>query len=149
MSTLKHIEQKDLPYTAEQMYALVADVARYKEFVPWCIASRINKRDGDDTFYADLVIGYKLIRERFSSKVMLEENKQITIEYLKGPLQHLQNHWRFIPDPDGGCTIDFNVEFEFKNKALQGLAQVFFQEVVKRMTNAFEARAEEVYGKVP
>lgn len=144
---LKHIEQKKLPYSAAQMYALVADVANYKHFVPWCIASRVNRWEGDAIFYADLVIGYKMIRERFSSKVMLTESEHISIEYLHGPLQHLQNHWRFIPEPDGGCTIDFKVEFEFKNSVLQGLAQVFFQEVVKRMVSAFEARANELYGE--
>jgi coenzyme Q-binding protein COQ10 len=143
---LSHIEQKTLSYTPQQMFDLVADVARYKEFLPWCVGSRINSRDSDDVFYADLIVGYKMIRERFSSKVVLENSNHITIEYLRGPLKHLTNHWRFSEAEDGGCVIDFSVEFEFQNKMLQGLAQVFFQEVITRMVGAFEARAHDVYG---
>lgn len=148
---LQHIEQKNLPYTPEQMFELVAQVDRYSEFAPWCIASRINDWDGDNKFFADLIVGYKMIRERFASKVYLERPKvdqegRIFIEYLRGPLRHLKNHWRFIRENDGSCTIDFSVEFEFKNNMLQGLAQVFFQQVVQRMVGAFEARAQELYG---
>ncbi len=143
---LTHIEQKTLPYTAQQMYDLVAAVDLYRDFLPWCVASRINKREGDYIFYADLVVGYKMIRERFSSKVMLEEGRSIHIEYLKGPLKHLKNQWRFTDTNDGSCIIDFSVQFEFENKALQGLAQVFFKEVIHRMVGAFEARASEIYG---
>jgi len=143
---LRHIEQKHLPYTPEQMFDLVADVARYQEFAPWCIASRINRRESDSVFYADLIVGYKLFRERFSSKVVLEKPNSIHIEYLKGPLKNLRNHWKFIRQPDGSCLIDFSVEFEFSNVALQTLANMFFNEVVKRMVGAFEARAQQLYG---
>lgn len=148
---LTHIEQKRLPYTPEQMFALVAAVDKYDEFTPWCVASRINKRESDSVFYADLVVGYKMFRERFSSKVMLEnptetEPGRIHIEYLRGPLKHLTNQWRFIREPDGSCLIDFSVEFEFSNIALQSLAKVFFEEVIKRMVGAFEERAQDVYG---
>lgn len=151
MATKKHIEQKQLPYTPEQMFALVAAVDRYKEFAPWCVASRINRWEGDDVFYADLVVGYKLLRERFTSKVHLraptdDRAGKITIEYLKGPLKQLQNTWVFSSDGQGGCIIDFSVEFEFSNSMLQGIAQVFFQEIVKRMVGAFEARAQDLYG---
>lgn len=143
---LKHIEQKKLPYTAEQMFDLVADVASYQEFAPWCVASRINKRESADVFYADLVVGYKMFRERFTSKVVLDRPHRIHIEYLKGPLKNLRNNWEFRPAPDGGCIIDFSVEFEFGNVALQALANMFFNEVVKRMVGAFEARAKQLYG---
>lgn len=143
---LKHIEQKHLPYTPEQMFDLVADVARYQEFAPWCVASRINRREGDDVFYADLIVGYKLFRERFTSKVMLDRPDHIHIEYLKGPLKNLKNNWRFIRQPDNSCVIDFSVEFEFSNMALQTLAGLFFNEVVKRMVGAFEERAQALYG---
>jgi len=146
MATLTHIEQKILPYTAQQMFDLVAAVDKYKEFAPWCVASRINTRESDEVFYAELVVGYKLIRERFSSKVILDEPNSIHIEYLHGPLKHLKNHWQFRDVQDGACEIDFSVEFEFKNKALQGLAQVFFKEVIHRMVAAFEGRARDVYG---
>ncbi len=143
---LTHVEQKQLPYSAEQMFALVAAVDKYDEFLPWCIKSRINKREeGGEVFYADLIVGYKLLREKFSSRVVLEDNL-IYIEYLKGPLQNLKNKWVFTDKEDGGCIIDFEVEFEFRNKALQSLATLFFNEVVKRMTDAFEGRANQVYG---
>ena len=144
---LSHIEQKILPYTPQQMFDLVADVGSYKEFLPWCVGGRVNKRDSDSVFYADLIVGYKMIRERFSSKVILEHPDHITIEYLRGPLKHLTNHWRFSDAENGGCVIDFSVEFEFENKMLQGLAKVFFQEVIIRMVGAFEARANDVYGQ--
>jgi coenzyme Q-binding protein COQ10 len=143
---LKHIEQKLLPYTPEQMFALVADVDSYDQFVPWCIASRINKRESASVFYADLVVGYKLFRERFSSKVIIDAPNEITIEYLKGPLKNLKNRWQFIRQPDNACLIDFSVEFEFSNIALQKLANMFFNEVVKRMVGAFEERAVNLYG---
>ena len=143
---LKHIEQRQIPYTPELMFDLVADVGRYQEFLPWCIASRINRRESDGVFYADLVVGYKMFRERFSSKVVAERPHVIQIEYLKGPLKNLKNRWQFIRQPDGTCLIDFSVEFEFSNVALQTLANMFFNEVVKRMVGAFETRAEQLYG---
>lgn len=142
---LSHIEQKTLPYSARQMYDLVADVGSYKEFLPWCAGSRINKIESESVFYADLIVGYKMIRERFSSKVILEDGAHIYIEYLRGPLKHLKNHWRFTDQGDGSCVVDFSVEFEFENRALQGLAKLFFHEVVSRMVGAFEARARELY----
>lgn len=149
---LTHIERKTLPYTPEQMFGLVADVGRYSEFAPWCIASRINSRESGSVFYADLIVGYKLFRERFSSKVMIEPPAgdtpgRIEIEYLKGPLKHLKNHWLFIREEDGSCTVDFSVEFEFKNSILQGIAKVFFNEVIRRMVGAFEMRAQALYGR--
>lgn len=142
-----HAEKRNLPYTPEQLYNLVADVARYPEFLPWCIASRITKREGDDIFYADLVIGYKLVREKFGSKVTLNEPNHIHVEYLSGPMKYLSNHWKFIAEKDGSCTIDFFVDFEFKNKILQNLIGVFFNEVVQRMVGAFETRARDLYGE--
>ncbi|MEM8833280.1 MAG: type II toxin-antitoxin system RatA family toxin [Pseudomonadota bacterium] len=143
---LSHFEQKKLPYTRAQMFDLVAAVDKYKEFAPWCVASRINKWEGDDVFFADLVVGYKVFREKFSSKVILDRPNEISIEYQQGPLKNLTNHWIFKDDEDGGCIIDFSVEFEFSNPALQALANLFFTEVVKRMIAAFEKRAEEIYG---
>lgn len=143
---LKHIEQKHLPYTPEQMFDLVADVARYHEFLPWCVASRINRRESETVFYADLVVGYKLFRERFTSKVVLDRPNNIHIEYMKGPLKNLKNNWAFIRQADGSCIIDFSVEFEFTNVALQALANMFFNEVVRRMVSAFEERAKVLYG---
>ena len=142
---LSHIEQKHMPYSAEQMFDLVADVANYKEFCPWCVGSRINSHETDDIFYADLVVGYKMFRERFTSKVILDRPRRIHIEYLKGPLKNLKNNWEFAPLEDGSCVIDFSVEFEFSNIALQAFSRMFFNEVVRRMVGAFEKRAEELY----
>ncbi len=140
-----HAEKRKMPYTQEQLFGLVADVAKYPEFLPWCISSRINRREGN-VFYADLSIGYKLIRERFGSKVTLNEPGHIHVEYLSGPMKYLSNHWNFIEEDDGTCTIDFFVDFEFKNRVLQNLIGVFFNEVVQRMVGSFEARAKELYG---
>lgn len=142
---LQHIEQRHLPYTPEQMFTLVADVGRYQEFAPWCIASRVGRHESDSVFYADLVVGYKMFRERFSSKVVLHQPDEIYIEYLKGPLKNLKNRWKFLRQPDNSCVIDFSVEFEFSNIALQALANMFFNEVVKRMVAAFEERASVLY----
>lgn len=143
---LKHLEQRHLPYTPEQMFDLVADVEQYSQFLPWCMASRVTRRDSDAIFYADLVVGYKVFREKFSSKVVLDRPHEISIEYLKGPLKNLRNRWQFIRQPDDSCLIDFSVEFEFSNGALQALANMFFNEVVKRMVGAFETRAQELHG---
>ena len=139
-----HAEQRRLPYTAEQLFDLVSDVQKYPEFLPWCISSRITKHEGN-VFYADLVIGYKMVREKFGSKVTLDRPNHIHVEYLKGPMKHLSNHWRFIPEADGTCTIDFYVDFEFRNPILHGLISVFFNEAVRRMVSAFEARAQDLY----
>lgn len=151
MAIKRHIEQKHLPYTPEQMFILVAGVDKYKEFAPWCIASRIKEWESDNVFYADLVVGYKVFRERFTSKVFIQPPEgevagEIYIEYLRGPLKQLKNKWKFTRSHDGSCIIDFNVEFEFTNSVLQGIAQVFFQEIVRRMVSAFESRAKEIYG---
>lgn len=142
-----HAEQRNLPYSAEQLFKLVAEVEKYPQFLPWCIASRITKRESD-VFYADLIIGYKMVRERFGSKVTLKP-LHIHVEYLDGPMKHLSNHWRFIEEPDGSCTIDFFVDFEFKNKVFQNLMEVFFDKAVKKMVSAFEDRAKELYGSSP
>lgn len=145
MST--HAEKRLLPYTPDQLYALVADVERYPEFLPWCLAARINRREAD-TIWADLIIGFKMIRERFTSRVKLSpEDRRIDVAYTDGPFKYLNNHWIFDPRPDDKCEIDFYVDFEFKNRMLQGLMHVLFDEAVRRMVNAFEARAKALYGQ--
>tara|TARA_R110001592_G_scaffold16881_5_gene71441 strand:- start:1687 stop:2139 length:453 start_codon:yes stop_codon:yes gene_type:complete len=141
-----HAEQRNLPYTPEQLFDLVADVKRYPEFLPWCLSSRITSTEGDSVIYADLVIGYKMVREKFGSKVTLNSPDHIHVEYLSGPMKYLSNHWKFIQEDDGSCTIDFFVDFEFKNRILQNLIGVFFNEVVRRMVGAFEDRAKKLYG---
>ena len=140
-----HAERRTLPYTPEQLFTLVAEVDKYPEFLPWCIASRITYRE-DDIFYADLIIGYKMVREKFGSKVTALKPDHIHVEYLEGPMKYLSNHWRFIPEPDGSTTIDFFVDFEFKNKFFQNLMEVFFDKAVRKMVQAFEERAKKLYG---
>lgn len=140
-----HAEKRQLPYTPGQMFDLVAGVDKYPQFLPWCLASRITGREGD-VFYADLVIGYKMVREKFTSRVTALRPDHVHVEYLSGPMKHLSNHWRFIGNADGTCTIDFYVDFEFKNPFFQNLMGLFFEKAVKKMVAAFEARAKELYG---
>lgn len=139
-----HAEQRVLPYTPEQLFELVADVARYPEFLPWCVASRIRSRDGD-VFFADLVIGFKMVRERFTSKVTLSRPGRVDVTYTEGPFKHLNNHWIFKPHPQG-TEIDFYVDFEFRSKLLQTMIGALFNEAVKLMVGAFEKRARQLYG---
>jgi coenzyme Q-binding protein COQ10 len=141
-----HAEKRVLPYTPEQMYDLVADIEKYPEFLPWCLAARIRKRDGN-VVYADLIIGFKMIRERFTSRVKLDRpNLRIDVAYAEGPFRYLNNHWQFEPLPNGHCRIDFYVDFEFRSAILQKLIGVLFNEAVKRMVHAFENRARKLYG---
>lgn len=141
-----HAEKKTLPHTPDQLFDLVADVERYPEFLPWCLDCRITERESENVFFADLVIGYKIFREKFVSRVHLTPKKSIRVEYVNGPLKYLSNEWDFIDNGDGTCTIDFFVDFEFKNPFFQKVMGVFFNEVVRRMVGAFEERALEIYG---
>jgi coenzyme Q-binding protein COQ10 len=140
-----HAEQRHLPYTPEQLFDLVSRVERYPEFLPWCKASRITRREGD-VFWADLVIAFKVFRERFTSKVTLIPKQGVDVEYINGPFRYLNNHWRFLPAEDGGCIVDFYVDFEFRSKMLQSLIGLLFNEAVQRMVAAFETRAAQLYG---
>jgi coenzyme Q-binding protein COQ10 len=140
-----HAEERHLSYTQEQLFTLVAGVDRYPEFLPWCSAARITRRDGD-VFFADLVVRFKMFSERFTSKVTLHPNYQVDVEYIEGPFRYLNNHWHFIPQPDGSCVIDFYVDFEFRSRLLQKMIGLLFHEAVSRMVNAFEARARVLYG---
>jgi coenzyme Q-binding protein COQ10 len=142
-----HAEKRFLPYRAEEMFALVAGVDRYPEFLPWCKAARITRREGN-VFYADLVVAFKVFRERFSSKVTLHNKSLIDVEYINGPFHYLNNHWKFDSAP-GGCIVDFYVDFEFKSKILQNLIGLLFNEAVQRMVAAFEARAHQLYQPLP
>ncbi|KJS44223.1 MAG: cyclase [Rhodospirillaceae bacterium BRH_c57] len=141
-----HAEKRALPYSPEEMFRLVAEVERYPEFLPWCLASRIRKREGA-VFWADLVIGFKMVRERFTSRVELNEPaRRIDVSYSEGPFKYLNNHWIFDPDGNGGTVIDFYVDFEFRNRVLQKIMGALFGEAVSRMVAAFEKRAHELYG---
>jgi coenzyme Q-binding protein COQ10 len=140
-----HAEKRHLPYRPEQLYDLVAGVDKYPEFLPWCKAARITRREGD-VFYADLVIAFKVFRERFQSKVTLHPKYLIDVEYIQGPFRYLNNHWKFETAPDGHCVVDFYVDFEFHSRILQNLIGLLFNEAVSRMVAAFEARAHRLYG---
>ncbi|AML52712.1 MULTISPECIES: type II toxin-antitoxin system RatA family toxin [Falsihalocynthiibacter] len=144
-----HQETRILPYSAEQMYDLVADVAKYPEFLPWCSGARIRSVtpiDGGDEVLADLVISFKVFRERFGSRVRLfPAQSLIETEYLDGPFKYLKSHWKFRDIDAGGCEVEFYVDFEFKNIILQKLIGVVFNEAMHRIVRAFEIRAKYLY----
>jgi coenzyme Q-binding protein COQ10 len=145
----KHSENRTLPYSAQQMYDLVADVARYPEFLPWCAAARINSRVADgasEVMDAELVISFKVFREKFGSRVTLwPDAHKIDTQYLDGPFRYMQSNWAF-EDTETGCDVAFFVDFEFRNIILQKLIGVVFNEAMHRIVRAFEARANALYG---
>ena len=146
-----HSERRVLPYSAQQMYDLVADVESYPKFLPWNAAARIRSRrplpEGGELMEADLVISFKVFRERFGSRVTLwPAEKRIDTEYLDGPFRYLKSWWRFSDLPEGGSEVEFFVDFEFRNAILQKIIGVVFNEAMDRIVRAFERRAEELYG---
>lgn len=144
-----HSETKRLPYTPQQMYDLVADVASYPEFLPWCAAARIrsHRQDGPaEVLEADLVISFKVFRERFGSRVTLwPDDERIDTEYLDGPFKYLKSNWSFA-EAEGGTNVSFYVDFEFRNAILQSVIGLVFNEAMQRVVRAFERRAQELYG---
>ena len=143
-----HAEKRTMPYSAQQMYDLVVDVGSYPEFLPWCAAARIRKITPSENLVimdADLVIAFKVFRERFGSRVTMDaENTLIIVEYLDGPFKYLKNNWKFTEN-ETGCEVDFYVDFEFKSKILQTLIGVVFAEAMRRIVGAFEKRAQALY----
>ena len=141
-----HAEKRKLPFTPEQMFDLVADVEKYPQFLPWCVATRIKSRQKDGVT-ADMVIGYKVFRERFTSVARFDRAAmRIDVEYKEGPFKYLNNHWLFEPDGKAGCAIDFYVDFEFRSQLLEKAITAVFNEAVRRMVSAFEKRAQALYG---
>ena len=141
----RHSETRRLPYTPEQMFDLVADVKRYQEFLPWVAATRICS-DSDTAMVADLVVGFRSLKETFTSRVNKHRPNDITIDYVEGPLKHLHNTWKFTPDGQGGTRIDFCVDFAFRSRIFEALAGQMFDRALRRMIGAFEERAHELYG---
>ena len=146
----RHAETRHLAWSQSQMFDLVADIGRYDEFLPWVQAMRIRERQAN-VVTADMVVGFKMVRERFTSRVTLDRPHRVHVDYISGPLKYLKNDWVFRPTADstvlaGGCEIDFSVDFEFNNRVFERLAGMFFHEAFKRMVTAFEARAAAVYG---
>lgn len=147
----KHSETRQMPYSAQQMFDLIADVGSYPKFLPWCAGARIRARKqvaATEVIDADLVISFKVFREQFGSRVTLyPDDSKIDVEYLDGPFRYLNNHWGFTALPDGGCEVDFFVDFEFKSAMLQAVIGVVFNEAMRRIVRAFEARADDLYGR--
>lgn len=143
-----HAECRVVPYTPDQVFDLVADVERYPEFLPWCVAARIRQRPAPNIIVADLVIGYKMFRERFTSHVEFDRPDRIDVKYYEGPFRYLNNHWKLEPSDTGGCVIDFYVDFEFRSRMLQKVIKTLFNEAVKRMVSAFDKRAAALYDPV-
>ena len=140
----RHNETRRLPYTPEQMFDLVADVARYPEFLPWVSAIRV-RSNTDTQVVADMIVGFKGLRETFTSKVDKDRPNRIHVEYLDGPLKYLRNDWIFRPDANG-CAVDFTVDFAFKNRVFEMLAGQVFGSALRKMIGAFEDRAAVLYG---
>lgn len=141
----RHSETRSLAFSPEQMFDLVADVSRYPEFLPWVSAARVSD-DEAGGLKADLVIGFGGFKERFTSRVRKERPGRLMVEYVDGPLKFLTNEWTFAPDRSGGCTLGFRVEFAFRSRLLQAVANRFFDRALRHMIAAFEARAEYLYG---
>ena len=141
----RHSEKRNLPYSPEQLFDLVADVKRYQEFLPWVAATRI-RSDSETLMIADLVVGFKSLKETFASRVTKERPRKITVEYIEGPLKYLKNDWGFEPDGKGGTDISFCVDFAFKSRIFESLAGQMFDRALRRMIAAFEERAHQLYG---
>ncbi|MEO0062822.1 MAG: Ribosome association toxin RatA [Pseudomonadota bacterium] len=138
-------ETRRLPFTAEQMFDLVADVSRYGEFLPWVVATRVKSDDGSE-MVADMLVGFKALREKFTSRVIKARPERIEVVYIDGPMRDLDNTWTFRDLPEGGCEIDFAVDFSFRNKMFEMLAGQYFDRAFRKMVEAFEVRAGELYG---
>jgi len=141
----RHTEKRFLPYTPEQLFDLVADVGHYQDFLPWVAATRI-REDNETEMVADLIVGFKAIKETFTSRVKKDRPRRIDIDYVEGPLKYLHNHWIFRAAP-GGTEVDFCVDFAFRNRIFEALAGQMFDRALRRMINAFEERAAVLYGE--
>ncbi|MDO6413111.1 type II toxin-antitoxin system RatA family toxin [Sphingomonas sp. BIUV-7] len=140
----KHSETRALPYSPEQMFDLVADVGHYAEFLPWVVGVRM-KSNSETEMVADLLVGFKALREKFTSRVTKERPNRIRVDYVDGPLAYLTNDWTFRPDGKGGCLVDFTVDFAFKSRIFEALAGQVFDRALRKMIGAFEERAAVLY----
>jgi len=141
----RHSETRHLPYTPEQLFDLVSDVARYDEFLPWVVAVRIRSSSEQETV-ADLVVGFNAFKERFTSRVHKERPSRVCVDYVEGPLKYLHNEWVFEPADDGGTNVHFSVDFAFKSRIFETIAGQMFDRALRRMIGAFETRAAALYG---
>jgi coenzyme Q-binding protein COQ10 len=143
--------RRRVAFTPAQMYALVADVEKYPEFLPLCETLEVQSRTptpSGEILIAQMSVGYGAIKERFTTRVALEPGKPfVKAEYIDGPFRYLENRWNFIPTTQGGCDVDFFISYEFKSFVLQMLAGAVFDQAFRRFSEAFEARARVIYGK--
>lgn len=139
-----HKEIRHLPYSPEQMFDMVADVQSYAQFLPWVSAIRV-RSNSETEMVADMIVGFKGLRESFTSRVVKERPARVHVDYLDGPLKHLSNDWHFRPDGAGGVLVDFEVDFTFKNKLFEMMVGQMFDKALRKMIGAFEARAAELY----
>ena len=141
---MKHEERRIIKHTPSNLFKLVSDVKKYPEFLPWCLGARV-KNNYKNNFEADLIIGFKIYKEIYSSQILLDNiNKKIIVNYKDGPFEYLENYWIF-KDNKNGCEVEFMVDFKFKSVFLQTLMETLFTEAVRRMVGAFEKRASELY----
>ncbi len=127
------------------MFDLVADVGRYGEFLPWVTAVRV-REDSDTLMVADVLVGFKALREKFTSRVTKDRPNHIHVDYIEGPLAHLHNDWTFRPDGEGGTMVDFCVDFAFRSRIFEAIAGQVFDRALRKMIGAFEDRAAKLYG---
>ena len=143
---LSYRETKVLNFSADQLFEMVSDVRLYPDFLPWCVGSRVQTKTKTQ-MVADLVIGFSVFRERFTSQISMDpEIHKIDTKLIKGPFKNLSNHWKFTELETGGTEVEFAVEFEFKSRILQRAIEPMFAQAQKRMVTAFEKRAHELYG---
>lgn len=127
------------------MFALVTDIARYPDFLPWVVALRVRSDDETEAL-ADMIVGFKGLRESFSCRVEKQKPTRVDVHYIDGPMRHLDNEWHFTPAEGGGCRVDFMVDFSFRNRLFETLAGQMFDKALRRMIAAFEERATVLYG---
>lgn len=145
---------RQVRHSPAQMFDLVADVERYPEFLPLCEGLKVRRRvqsdEGIETLVADMSVGYKAIRESFTSRVTLDRARlRIGVEYVEGPFRYLENRWTFRPAGNGGCEVEFYITYEFKSFALGMLMGSMFDRAFRKFTQAFEERADEIYARAP
>jgi coenzyme Q-binding protein COQ10 len=140
-----HRERRSLPYDRSALFDLVADIERYPEFLPWCVACRVKRREGN-VILGELMVGFKVFRETFTSRVTLYRPDRIEVQYIDGPFKYLTNTWRFVPLAQGS-EIDFDIDFQFSSRLLEAVAGKVFGEAVRRMVGAFESRAHALLGR--
>ena len=141
----RHTEVRNICYSPEQMFDMVADVESYADFLPWVAAVRV-RSDSDTLMVADLVVGFRSLKETFASRVVKHRPTDIQVDYIEGPLKYLTNSWKFEPDGKGGTDIDFCVDFAFRSRIFEALAGQMFDRALRRMIGAFEERAHQLYG---